>query len=141
MEKRKKLNIIIYMLIIVAVIMMLVSNNVYARPAGEGDGASGTIGVTNPSETSGLGDIYNNTSDTTYNSVGGKIIGLISYVCYGAAVIILIYKGIGLMKAAPGAKADAKKELINYAIGAAILFAVATIIKIVGNYALTRLFV
>ena len=59
---------------------------------------------------SGLQNIYNNSGDEAYQSIGGKIIGTVQFICYGAAVIIIILKGVKLMNAAPEAKADAKKR-------------------------------
>ena len=84
---------------------------------------------------SGLQNIYNNSGDEAYQSIGGKIIGTVQFLCYGAAMIIILVKGVKLMSAAPEAKADAKKEMISYTIGAVLLFAVGSIIKLVANIA------
>ena len=86
-----------------------------------------------------LSGIYGEQGNT-YNTVGGKIIGVVQYICYGAAVIILIYKGVQFMLKAPEAKAELKKELISYVVGAVILFAIGTFIKIIGGIALNNLF-
>lgn len=86
-----------------------------------------------------LSAIYRN-NDDTYKSIAGKIIGLAQFICYAAAVIILLYKGVGLMNKAPEAKADAKKELIAYAVGAFILFGIGSIIRIIGGIAMGALF-
>ena len=87
-----------------------------------------------------LSEIYNGDKGNTYNSVGGKIIGIVQYICYGAAVIILVYKGVQFMIKAPDAKAELKKELTSYVVGAVILFAIGTFIKLIGNIALNELF-
>ena len=87
-----------------------------------------------------LSEIYDGDKGTTYNTVGGKIIGLVQYLCYAAAVIVLVYKGVQFMYKAPDAKAELKKELISYAVGALILFAIGTFIKIIGSIALNDLF-
>ena len=87
-----------------------------------------------------LKNIYSGGEDATYNSMAGRIIGVASYICYGAAVIVLIYKGVQFMAKAPEAKAEAKKELVSYVIGAFILFAIGGIIRIIGNIALNNLF-
>ena len=87
-----------------------------------------------------LSEIYNGDKGNTYNSVGGKIIGIVQYICYGAAVIILVYKGVQFMIKAPEAKAELKKELTSYVVGAVILFAIGTFIKLIGNIALNELF-
>ena len=76
----------------------------------------------------------------TYNNVGGKIISIVQYICYGVAVIVLIYKGVQFMTKAPEGKAEIKKELVSCAIGALILFAIGTFIKIIGSIALNDLF-
>lgn len=86
-----------------------------------------------------LSEMYGQQGDT-YNTVGGKLIGIVQYICYGLAVIILIYKGVQFMVKAPEAKAELKKELISYAIGALILFAIGTFIKIIGSISLNNLF-
>ena len=41
---------------------------------------------------------------------------------------------------APEAKAELKKELVSYVVGAVILFTIGTIIKIIGRIALNNLF-
>ena len=87
-----------------------------------------------------LSEIYDGDKGTTYNTVGGKIIGLVQYLCYAAAVIVLVYKGVQFMYKSPDAKAELKKELISYAVGALILFAIGTFIKIIGSIALNDLF-
>ena len=85
---------------------------------------------------SDLSGIYQTSGDQAYNDIGGKIIGLVQFICYAAAIIMLLYKGVGLMNKAPEAKAEAKKELIAYAIGAFILFGIGSIIRIIANVAM-----
>ena len=43
------------------------------------------------------------------------------------------------MKSAPEAKADVKKELVAYSIGAFILFGVGTLVRIIANIAIDNL--
>ena len=76
----------------------------------------------------------------TYNVVGGKIIGVAQYICYAAAVIVLLYKGVQFMVSAPEAKAELKKQLVSYVVGGVILFAIGSLIKIIGSIALNNLF-
>lgn len=82
----------------------------------------------------GLKDIYN-TSGTRLVDKVGNIYWVAQLICYAAAVIILMIKGYKFMKASPDAKAEVKKELVSYAIGALLLFGVGTLISIVGNIA------
>lgn len=88
---------------------------------------------------SSLSDIYSNVGGTKVNDVGGKIIGVVQLICYAAAFIILLIKGVQFMIAAPEAKADIKKSSIHYAIGALILFMTGTIVKIVGTMAMNNI--
>lgn len=89
---------------------------------------------------SGLSGIYTPGTDPTYQEVGGRIIGVVAFICYAAAIIILLYKGVLFMAKSPDAKAEAKKELISYAIGAGILFSAGAIVQLIGNIALNNLF-
>ena len=102
-----------------------------------GSQSGGTSGI--DINTGDLSDIYGG-QDGTYNTIGGRIIGVVSYLCYGAAVIVLITKGVQFMQKAPEAKAEAKKELVSYAIGAFILFGIGGIIRIIGEIAKNSLF-
>lgn len=77
---------------------------------------------------SGLKDMYK--PDTSIFTITGRIYYVVQIFCYAAAVIILMIKGYKFMKASPEAKAEVKKELVSYAIGAVILFAVGTFIGI-----------
>ena len=86
-----------------------------------------------------LSGIYGPQGDA-YNEVGGKIISIVQYICYGIAVIVLIYKGVQFMTKSPEGKAEIKKELISCVIGAVIMFAIGTFIRIIGGIALNDLF-
>ena len=81
-----------------------------------------------------LKDIYNVNGDL--NAAGGQIIYIAQFLCYAAAVMIVLYKGAQLMTAAPEGKAKAKEEMIHIFIGAVILFTIGTIIKIFADIAL-----
>ena len=72
-------------------------------------------------------------SNTTMNTIGGKIFGVVQYVCYAVAFAIILVKGVQFMAAAPEEKADIKKEMIYIVVGAVILFAIGTIVKIIGT--------
>ncbi len=121
--KTKKIITIILMIIVLLNVAITISN-------------ATSIDV----DTGQLGGIYNSGNDDKFNTIGGRIIGVASYLCYGAAVIVLVYKGVQFMAKAPEAKAEAKKELVSYAIGAFILFSIGGIIRIIGGIALNNLF-
>lgn len=58
----------------------------------------------------------------------GNILGLIQWIGYAIAIGMLIYIGIKYVMSAANEKADLKKGLINYLIGAIIIFAASTIV-------------
>ena len=67
--------------------------------------------------------------DTTVKN----IIGVVQFVCYAAAVILLVYLGVKWISAAPEAKADIKKGAIIYVVGAALVFAAGAILQVIRN--------
>lgn len=77
----------------------------------------------------GLKDIF--TGDESLNVIVNNIASIAQWLCYVAALIILIVKATQFMIASPEGKANIKNESINYFAGALILFGVGSIIKIV----------
>ena len=71
---------------------------------------------------------------------GAKILGIATYICYGAAVVVILYKGVQFMNKAPEAKAEAKKEMVACAVGAFILFGIGTIMKVISDIAMNEWF-
>lgn len=67
--------------------------------------------------------------------VAGMIIGVIQIVALAVAVIMLLVLAMKYMTAAPGEKADIKKSLSVYVIGAVILFAGAGVLEIIEGLA------
>ena len=74
--------------------------------------------------------------DSGMNTMISKIFGVVQYCCIAAAVIIVIISGVKYMASAPDQKADIKKQAIALVIGAAIIFSISTILRIIAN--LTR---
>ena len=72
-------------------------------------------------------------ANSTVNGITSKILGVISTVCYAAAVIAVLVKGVQVAIAAPDQKAKVSEQLIAVAIGGVILFTIGTIVKIVAN--------
>ena len=60
-----------------------------------------------------------------------RIIGIVSYICYAAAVILLVVLGVRFMTASPEGKAEIKKSAVIYVVGAALVFAAAAILSII----------
>lgn len=72
-------------------------------------------------------------ADSGTGNIGGLIFGVVQYVCYGVALVLILWKGVQFMVAAPEGKAEIKKQLIAVAIGAGIIFTIGLIIGIVQN--------
>ena len=73
------------------------------------------------------------TPDKDYTNVAKKALGVVQYICYGAAVIVTMIIGVQFMTAAPEGKAEVKKKSIYMAIGAGILFAIGAIGSIINK--------
>ena len=72
-------------------------------------------------------------------SAVGATITIAQIVCYGAAVIILMILGIKFITAAPEGKAQIKERSVPAVIGAVLLFAIGSIIKIVGSFGVANI--
>lgn len=70
---------------------------------------------------------------TGFNSTISNVLGVVTIVCYAAAVILLITLGVKWLIAAPEAKADLKKSAIYYVIGAVMVFAAGAIVQVIRN--------
>ena len=71
------------------------------------------------------------TADPKINQVSSVIFGVVAYICYGAALIILLIKGVQFMAAAPEGKAEIKKQMIVTVAGAIMVFTIRTILQII----------
>lgn len=82
-------------------------------------------------------DIPQASSDAT-GAISGtvsNVLGVVTYICYAAAVIMLIYLGIKFITASPDGKAEVKKSAIIYVIGAVLVFAAGAVIQVIQNLA------
>lgn len=114
MIKVKFSKLLITILLVIAFIMFL-TNSIYATD---------------------MNEIYNNRSnDEKFSNLASDVLGVVQVVGYSAAVIMLTYIGIRYILATPDGKADMKKQLIMYVIGAIILFGGATIAVAIGKTA------
>ena len=71
----------------------------------------------------------------TLKSLGGSIIGVVRTVGVLIAVVILLVLGIKYMMGSAEEKADYKKSMIPYLVGAVLIFAASTIAGIVYDMA------
>ena len=65
------------------------------------------------------------------NKIMGNMAVVVKIVAVATAVIILIVLGAKYMIAAPGDKADIKKSMIPFVIGAFVVFAATSIIEMI----------
>ena len=86
---------------------------------------------------SNMSSIYSNT-DPVASSIGGQLIWVAQIILYAAAVIIVMISGVKYMGAAPEAKAEFKKKFIYMTVGAVILFAAGSLVKLIGGLAMNN---
>ncbi len=75
------------------------------------------------------------TGTDNVKSVGGKIVGIIQVVGTIVAVGMLIVLGIKYMMGSAEERADYKKTLFPYAVGAILIFAAVSIAQIIYSWA------
>ncbi len=102
--------------ILVASILLFTANVVFANPTGP----------INPSELTGT---FEQTSGIT--TLGQQIIGIITTVGIVVSVVVLVVLGIKYMIGSAEEKAEYKKTMIPYIIGAILVFAASAIASIV----------
>ena len=112
MKKNKKIQIIL----IVVAVLMLVSTNLLAA----------TIGTDSIKNDKSLGD-----ADTKMETIGSKIFTAISNTGIVISVVVLAVIGIRYMLGSVDERAEYKKSMMPYVIGAFLVFGASTIGKIV----------
>lgn len=70
---------------------------------------------------------------TGLSATMSNILGIVTVICYAAAVIMLLYLGVKYITASPEGKAEIKKTAIQYVIGAVLVFAAGTVLNIIKN--------
>ena len=73
------------------------------------------------------------TGTTEIQNFGGNIMGVINVVGVVVAVVVLMVIGIKYMMGSAEEKAEYKKTMIPYLVGAVLVFAGATIVNVVYN--------
>lgn len=111
------------MLITIVLTMSMGVSMVYA------DNTTTTTGISPNSLTAN----YSGTTDI--QTVGQKIMGIISTIAVVVAVIVLMVLGIKYMMGSAEEKAEYKKTMIPYLVGAILVFAAVPIANMVYNFA------
>ncbi len=85
--------------------------------------ASTVLGVSVPTP--------NAPTSTGITSTVSNVLGIVTYICYAAAVILLVMLGIKFMTASPDGKAEVKKSAVIYVVGAILVFAAGLVINLI----------
>lgn len=117
MKKSKKL-LIVSFLVVMIFASLLAWSPVFAAAQGY-----------NPSNWSG-----NTAGASSMQGMVGKIIGFVQIIGSALAVIMLIVIGIKYMIGSAEEKADYKKTLLPYVIGAVLIFAASNIAAMIYNF-------
>lgn len=121
MKKSKK--IFLRVLPVLIVLMVVFTTNVFAA-----------------NKNAGFGDFKNdmtvkaNTSGSTVGVIG-NVWGIILTVLQVAAIAAVVFSGVRYMFASADSKADIKKQMIWLVVGAILVFAASTVIKLITNVA------
>lgn len=74
-----------------------------------------------------------------FQSVIATIINIAQVVGMGAAIIMLVVMAIKYVSAAPSEKAELKKSITIYVVGAVVLFAATGILQVIKNFAVANI--
>ncbi len=78
-----------------------------------------------------------NTANTDeIQNIGGKVMGIIQVVGVVISVLVLMVLGVKYMMGSAEEKAEYKKTMIPYIIGAVLIFAASTIANALYNFAI-----
>lgn len=118
--KRSKITKILYIIVVLFMISTAFSNVLCA----DGD-------LLDPNSMTGKST---NTSAKA-GSLMNQVLGIVQVVAIGIAVIMIVVLAIKYISAAPGEKADIKKGMMIYVVGALLLFGATGILQIIKTLA------
>lgn len=99
-----------------------------------------TIFMTPSFATAGFNQSIKVADDAQVGGTISKVIGTIIFVCQlvgmGVAIIMLLVIAIKYIAASPNDKAEIKKHLVVYIVGAVLLFAASGILQLIKKYAM-----
>ena len=105
-------------IILIVVLMLLFAFNTYVMAMNPGDIADQLTGTQTPA------------TDSVTN-IGNQIIGIITTIGVVVAVVVLLVLGIKYMMGSASEKAEYKKTMIPYLVGAILIFGASAITKVV----------
>ena len=122
MKKSKK--IFLRVLPVLIVLMVVFTTNVFAVRPSRGDTGAGF------SNFSGDMKVTANTGGNTVKVIG-NVWGIILTVLQVAAIAAIVFSGVRYMFASADSKSDIKKQMIWLVVGAVLVFAASTVIKLI----------
>ena len=137
-KKMKRKNNVSKVLLTILAIMLIFANMSMVLATSYSDGQKETYTpdefTKNPDGKTSGGEI-NYTGTDKVKTIGGKIVGIIQVVGTISAVAILIALGIKYMMGSAEERAEYKKTLFPYFIGAVLIFGAANLAQIVYSWA------
>lgn len=130
--KNKTLKIIAVLLIAIALVTLTTTIVRAKAEAGVGEGAGAGEGATTgfePIQPKDAGEV-----GTTVTNTAGQILTIVRIVGMAVAVIMLTILGIKYVAASPNEKADYKKGMTVYVIGAVLLFGASLLLGVIQNF-------
>lgn len=130
--KNKTLKIIAVLLIAIALVTLTTTIVRAKAEAGVGEGAGAGEGATTgfePIQPIDAGEV-----GTTVTNTAGQILTIVRIVGMAVAVIMLTILGIKYVAASPNEKADYKKGMTVYVIGAVLLFGASLLLGVIQNF-------
>ena len=85
-----------------------------------------------------LGGIQNNSQNAATNQsqeIGGLIVGIVQTVGTIVAVVVVVVLGIKYMTGSTEEKAEYKKTMLPYFVGAIVLFLGVTVVRVIYSFA------
>lgn len=113
---------IIFCLFIIVILSMVVFNNVFADDS-----------ISDPRDNPDMYEPGQLNDANKVKDIGNKIIGIVQFVGSFASVIVLIVIGIKYMAGSIEEKAEYKKTLFPYVIGAILVFGITNILGIINS--------
>ncbi len=83
--------------------------------------------------TLGIPSVSSGTTPNALKTTTQNVLTIVAYLCYTAAVILLIMLGIKYMTQAPDGKAEIKKMAVTYVIGAILVFAAGLVLQVLSS--------
>lgn len=131
--KNKTLKIIAVLLIAIALVTLTTTIVRAKAEVGVGVGEGAGEGATDDGFQNITAQNPGN-SATTISNTAGKILYIVRIIGMAVAVIMLTILGIKYVAASPNEKADYKKGMTVYVIGAVLLFGASLLLGVIQNF-------